>query len=150
MRLLIATFFGIFAFFVHADTMNHYMNISNQIPQMEMKADPQAQAWARSARSIMVITNESIAETLTQANELAKAQGKPLFCLPLNTTLNAMTMGGIILQAYRDNSSQQSDKDRMTVSQMAWAGVTKAYPCQPQVAQTNSFAVQQMQHISGK
>jgi hypothetical protein len=152
MRFLIAIFFVASSFFIHADTMDHYMNISNQIPQMEMKADPQAQAWARSARSVMIITNESIAETLTQANELAKSQGKPLFCLPTGTTLNAEALGGLILQAYRDNSSQQSDKDKMTVSQMAWVGVIKAYPCQPQVSQANPFAhIQQvpMQHISG-
>ena len=115
---------------VLADTMEHYMNISNQIPQMQMKADPQSQAWARSAQSVLVIANESIAETLMQANELAKAQGNSLFCLPMGVTLNATTLNDLILQTYRDNSSQASDKDKMTVSQVAWQGVMKAYPCQ--------------------
>lgn len=31
--------------YLQADTINNYMNIANNIPQMEMKADPQAQAW---------------------------------------------------------------------------------------------------------
>ena len=59
-----------------ADTIDHYMNISNNIPSMEMKADPQAQTWARSARNILVITNESIAETLLEANQQAHAHGQ--------------------------------------------------------------------------
>lgn len=112
-----------------ADTMSHYMNISNQIPKMEMKADPQSQLWARSARNILTITNESIAETLTQANELAKSRGAPLFCLPSGVTLNAVTLNDLILKTYQNLSSQQSDKDKMTISQIAWLGVTKAYPC---------------------
>ncbi|KTC78186.1 hypothetical protein [Legionella brunensis] len=130
MRIFILSFL-LGALSAHADTMDHYMNISNSIPQMEMKADPQAQAWARSARNVLVITDESIAETLMQANELAKGQGQPLFCLPQGATLNAITLNGIILETYRNISSQQSDKDKMTVSQVAWLGVTKKYPCQP-------------------
>lgn len=129
MRLLLISIALFCSLSIYADTMDHYMNISNQIPQMEMKADPQAQAWARSAKSVLIITNESIAETLLQANEQAKNQGKALFCLPPNATLNAITLNGIILQTYKDISSQQSDKDKMTVSQIAWLGVTKAWPC---------------------
>lgn len=143
MRTLIIPFLLLYSFCTQADTMEHYMNISNSIPQMEMKADPQAQAWARSARNVLIITDESIAETLTQANELAKAQGKPLFCLPQGTTLNAITLNGIILQTYREISSQQSDKDKMTVSQVAWLGVTKKYPCQIQNTHAN-----QLEHVS--
>lgn len=153
MRALLYPILFSLSFASVADTMDHYMNISNQIPQMEMKADPQAQAWARSARTVMIITNESIAETLVQANELAKSHGAPLFCLPPSVTLNAITMNEIILKTYREISSQQSDKDRMTVSQIAWAGVTKAYPCQnTQTAPTFPNAqpvgaAQQMQHM---
>lgn len=114
---------------------------------MEMKADPQAQAWARSARNILIITNESIAETLTQANELAKSQGKQLFCLPPSVTLNAETLTNLIQQTYREISSQQSDKDKMTVSQVAWLAVTKNYPCQGQTpAATNPAML--LQHVN--
>lgn len=130
MRFLIGFLFVFYSILGSADTMDHYMNISNNIPQMEMKADPQAQAWARSARNVLIIADESIAETLTQANELAKSKGSPLFCLPVGTSLSATSLNEIILQTYREISSQQSDKDKMTVSQVAWLGVTKRYPCQ--------------------
>lgn len=129
---------------VHADTIDHYVNIANNIPQMEMKADPQAQAWARSARNVLTITSETVAETLMQANELAKTQGRPLFCLPNGVSLNAVTLNGIIMQTYNDISSQQSDKDKMTVSQVAWLGVAKAYPCKGQ-----SNLPQAIQHVGG-
>ncbi len=118
--------------YIHADTIDNYMNIASNIPQMEMKADQQSQSWARSARNVLIITDETIAETLIQANEIAKSQGKPLFCLPISTTLDAATLNSIIQQTYKDISSQQSDKDKMTVSQIAWLGVVKKYPCQPQ------------------
>lgn len=114
---------------VHADTINNYMSIANNIPQMEIKADPQAQAWARSARHVITITCESIAETMTQANEVAKSQGKPIFCLPPGIQLNPMVLNDLIQQTYKELSSQQSDKDKMTVSQVAWLGVNKQYAC---------------------
>lgn len=115
---------------VHADTINNYMDIANNIPQMEIKADPQAQAWARSARHVLTITAESIAETLMQANEAAKIQGKAIFCLPQGVQLNSITMNELIQQTYKEISSQQSDKNMMTVSQVALLGVSKHYPCQ--------------------
>lgn len=123
-----------------ADTINNYMNIANNIPQMEMKADPQAQAWARSARNIITVTTESIAETMTQANELARNHGKPIFCMPQGQQLNSVILDGIIQSTYRDLSSQQSDKNKMTVSQIAWLGITKKYPCQNSYASKKDMA----------
>lgn len=114
----------------HADTINNYMSIASNIPQMEIKADPQAQAWARSARHVLNITCESIAETLSQTNETAKNQGKALFCLPKEVQLNSIMLNELIQQTYKEISSQQSDKDTMTVSQVALLGVIKRYPCQ--------------------
>ena len=114
---------------VHADTIEHYMNIANRIPQMEIKADAQAQSWARSARIVLDIACEGIAETLLQANEAVKNQGKPLFCLPPGIQLNAALLGNLIQQTYNGLSSQQSDKNTMTVSQVAWLGMSKTYPC---------------------
>lgn len=126
-------FLGLSLFFIcsglYADTINNYMNIANNIPQMEIKADPQAQAWARSARHVLTITCESIAETIIQANDTAKSQGKPIFCLPSGTQLNPMVLNDLIQETYKELSSQQSDKDKMTVSQIAWLGVNKRYPC---------------------
>ncbi|KTD27135.1 MULTISPECIES: phosphatase [Legionella] len=142
MRSLIFSFTLLSSLYAQADTIDNYMNISNNIPQMEMKADPQSQAWARSARNVLTITSESIAETLIQANDLAKNQGKPLFCLPANVNLDAATLNSLILQTYKEIPSQQSDKNKMTVSQIAWLGVTKNYPCQ------QNKPSPQMQHMS--
>lgn len=130
---------------VCADTIDHFMSIANNIPQMEMKADPQAQAWAHSARTVLILTSESIADTLTLANETATQQGSPLFCLPTGITLNAASISELIQQTYKDLSSQQSDKDKMTVSQVALVGLKKQYPCQAktgpkaQVAESGSW-----------
>ncbi len=125
----------------HADTIDNFMNIANNIPQMEMKADPQAQAWARSARNILVLTSESVSESLLLANESAKEQGKAFFCLPPSVQLNASMVNDLIQQTYREISSQQSDKDKMTVSQVALLGLRKQYPCSPQ--QSGSVGTQQ-------
>lgn len=114
----------------HADTIDHYINIANNIPQMEVKADPQAQAWARSARNILILTSESIAESLTIANDSATRAGTPLYCLTPSVTLNGKMLNDLIQQTYREISSQQSDKDKMTVSQVALLGLSKQYPCQ--------------------
>ena len=141
MRLFFISLMSICGY-IHADTINNYMNIANNIPQMEIKADPQAQAWARSAHHVLTITCESIAETMTQANETAKSQGKPIFCLPQGTPLDATALNNLIQQTYKEISSQQSDKDKMTVSQIAWVGVTKRYPC------NNANSDNQMAHAS--
>lgn len=123
-----------------ADTIDHFMNIVNNIPQMEMKADPQSQAWARSARNILALTSESIAESLMLANDSASRAGRPLFCLPSSTALSAQNVNNLIQQTYREISSQQSDKNKMTVSQVALLGISKQYPCKqnnPHMAQFN-------------
>ncbi len=114
---------------VHADTMEHYMNISHNIPQMEMKADSQSQMWAKSARNILTLTSESIAESLTLANQAATRAGSPLFCLPDNLTLDADQMNKLIMNTFLGISSQQSDKNKMTVSQVALLGLMQKYPC---------------------
>lgn len=112
-----------------ADTIDHYMNIVNGLPKMEMKADPQAQAWARAARNVIALTGENIAETLLIANDIAKQDGKALFCLPAEMQLSTTILNQLIQQTYRDISSQESDKGKMTVSQVALMGLTKQYPC---------------------
>jgi hypothetical protein len=135
----------------YADTMDHYMNIANNIPQMELKADPQSQAWARSARTVLSLTCDSIMETLNLANDTAKAHGNPLFCTPPGISMSADQLNSLIQQTYKDISSQQSDKDKMTVSQVALLGLSKQYPCQQQPQQTPSgFAAPTQQvHVDG-
>ncbi|WP_165831576.1 phosphatase [Legionella qingyii] len=143
MRSVLISFLILCHCSIHADTIKNYMSIADNIPQMEVKADPQAQAWARSARHVLTITCESIAETMLQANEVAKNQGNPVFCLPPGVQLNAFTLCELIQQTYKEISSQQSDKDSMTVSQVAWLGASKHYPCQQ-----NTAAKNEMLHVS--
>lgn len=114
---------------LRADTIGRYMNIANNIPKMEMKADKQAHIWAKSARTVLSLTSESIAETLMLANQYGQAHGAPLFCLPAGISLNELMLNEIIQQTYREISSQESDKNNMTVSQVALMGVTRKYPC---------------------
>ncbi|EHL29491.1 hypothetical protein LDG_8453 [Legionella drancourtii LLAP12] len=117
------------------------MEIANNIPQMEVKADPQAQAWARSAHHVLTITCESIAETMVQANEIAQRKNNPMFCLPPGVQLDSAQLNNLIQQTYKEISSQQSDKDSMTVSQVAWIGVAKQFPCQTNTAKTEMAQV---------
>ena len=46
----------------NADTLGKYAGISKSIPQARLKADPQAHIWARSAKSILNIIEETIIE----------------------------------------------------------------------------------------
>ncbi len=130
------------AWSLHADTIDHFINIANNIPQMEMKADSESQAWARSARNILNLTSESIAETLLLANAHASRTGAPLFCPPPNTEITAQAMNELIQKTYQDIKSQQSDKDRMSVSQVALIGLGKAYPCRNRLASMPRIRIQ--------
>ena len=113
-----------------ADTIEHYMNIVTNLPQMEMKADSDSQAWARSARNILMLTSETIAESLILANMEAAKQGTPLFCLPLEKKLSNGEINEIIKNAYNTiPSTQGNDRNNMTVSQVALIGIQKNYPC---------------------
>lgn len=113
-----------------ADNINRYMNIVRSIPLMEMKADEPSQSWARSARTILTLTSESIAESLILANQTASEAGKPFFCIPTSVNLNGETLNQMIQETYQEISSKASDKDGMTVSQIAMMGLQKHYPCQ--------------------
>ena len=131
---------------LYADSIQSYMKISNNIPQMEIKADAQSQAYARSARQVLTITSESIAETMLEANLIAKEQtGKSLFCLPAGTILNAKLLDAIIKQSFSDQQNQQMPSlDKESVSKIAWAGVMKQFPC----GSNNESSNQQMAHLS--
>lgn len=112
-----------------ADTIDHYMNIAKNIPRMEMKADSESQAWAKSARNVLLLTSESVAESLALSNETATKNGYPLFCLPPSVVLNGQMLNELIQQTYNNLSSRLSDKNRLTVSQIALIGVSQQYPC---------------------
>jgi len=113
----------------YADTIDRYMNIVDSIPKMEMKADPDAQVWVRSARNVIVLTCESIGETLALANRAASQSHHPLFCLPGNTQIDSQALNHLIQQTYRSMSSPTVEKDKMTVSEVALLGLTQKFPC---------------------
>lgn len=129
MRYLVSVFLLFTVNSSNADTIANYMNIAENIPRMEMKADPKAQAWARSARNIITVTDESIAETIIAINDMATKQGRPLFCLGKDN-LNSAMLDGIIRQTYSEISSKSQEATKLTISQVALAGLQKKYPCQ--------------------
>lgn len=127
-----------------SDAIGNYQRISQSIPKMEIKADEQSQAWARSARHVLTITNESIAETLLAMNEEAAKQGRPFFCVPQTQHLDAQNLGQLIAEASNNLKSNSA-----TVSQIAFAAVVKKYPCQSEAREAQSFLTQThaaMQH----
>lgn len=116
--------------FSQADTMGHYMSIINGLPQMELKADSQSQAWARSARSIIALTCDGIADTLVLANELTKKSGQqPLFCLTKPRQLTPETLDQMIQETYRNLQQAKEEKDKLTVSEVAFLAVQQKFPC---------------------
>lgn len=137
-----------------ADTIEHYINIANAIPQMELKADAESQVWARSARNVLNITSETVAETLTTSNQEATKLGRPLFCLPKGSKLDLTTMNQLLLDTYRELNNP--DKNQWTVSQVAWYAVNKRYPCSgsqnnmTKVHEITSPAQVAMQHAAAK
>lgn len=116
---------------------------------MEMKADLQSQAWARSAKNILLITNESILETLTEANKLAQSHGQPLFCLSPQSQLTTNDLKVLIEDAYRNIPSIQSDKNKMTVSQVAWLALKQRYPCNTTAVSRHGPLIRLMRHEQG-
>lgn len=113
-----------------ADTIDHYMNIVTNLPQMEMKADSESQAWARSARNILMLTSETIAESLLLANAEATKEGTPLFCPPPGEKLSNSSVNEIIKNAYTTMPSNEiNNRNNLTVSQVALIGLQKEFPC---------------------
>lgn len=113
-----------------ADTIDHYMNIVTNLPQMEMKADSDSQAWARSARNILMLTSETIAESLLLANAEATKKGTPLFCPPHGEKISNSSINEIIKNAYTTMPSNEiNNRNNMTVSQVALVGLQKEFPC---------------------
>lgn len=128
-KKILAIFIASFTTYVSADTVDHYMNIVNNLPQMEMKADSDSQAWARSARNILMLTSETIAESLILANKEAEKKGTPLFCLPAGEKLSNSAVNELIKNTYLGLSGTLENKNLMTVSQVALIGMQKQYPC---------------------
>ena len=72
---------GFFSLSINADTIGKYVGIAKSIPAARMKADPKAQAWAHSARTVLDVTEETLTQTINSIQDMAKSQNRPIFCL---------------------------------------------------------------------
>jgi hypothetical protein len=140
MKKLNFLFLILFCFNSYADTIAHYMEIANNIPRMEMKADEQAQAWARSARNVILLSSESIWESLNIANQTQTKNGAPLFCVPNPSMITAESMADLIQYTYESLNGQE--KENLTVAQVALTGLQKKYPCAPSNNSQQTVTVQ--------
>ncbi len=138
-------FLGLFLLpsFIFADSIAHYMSIAQNIPRMEMKADASAQTWARSARNVLLLTGESIWESLRIANQLSQQKGTPLFCLPPEKAISAEQMYDLIQATYQKLNLTPEDQNQMSVAQVALKGLEENYPCPTQVHQNPHITIHQ-------
>lgn len=118
-----------------ADNLANYMDIENKIPSMQMKTDIKSHAWARSAKKILVLHDEAISECINEMNEFAKANGKPLFCLPNDKALTPEQMHLLILKAARGISDEE--KKHMSVAKAAIIALKQKYACVNHFNQAN-------------
>lgn len=146
-RVLLALGMWVVNMVCHADTIGNYMHIRNQLPQMAVKAEPQAQAWVRSARNILATTDETILETIVIMNQMMGKGGKKMFCIPQGTQINAKHMDEIIEKAYVQLPEPESEKNKRSLSEVAILGMIDTYPCHASPAMaghTNDSSEQQM------
>jgi len=113
---------------IWADTIGQYMTVANNISRMEMKADYEAQAWVRSARNVLLLSAESIWESLSTANDNANHQ---LFCMPDPSTMSAEAMTDLIKSTYQNLSLPETEKNQLTVAKVGLMGLQQKYPCGP-------------------
>lgn len=128
---------------IYADSIAHYMGIAENIPRMEMKADASAQIWARSARNVLLLTGESIWESLKIANQLSQQKGSPLFCLPPDKILSAEQMYDLIQNTYQKLNLSPEEQNQTSVAQVALKGLEENYPCPTQVHQNPHITIHQ-------
>lgn len=135
-----------FSFPLFADTIVKYAGISKNIMQMALKADPKSQAWVRSARSILAVTDETVAQTVTAMNVLAQQSGTPLLCPPVSTKID----GPAIHKLLQDKVAHLDSGDRRTISEVVIEGLKKRYPCKLSSASRYGFMNQrvEMQSVS--
>ena len=116
----------VISFGTYADTIGKYAKIAKSIPQMSLKADPQSQAWMRSAKSILAITDETVAQTIMAMNQLAKSQGRPLICLPDGKVIDGDTVHGILASKIQGDVDENAPD---TISNIVTQELVKTYPC---------------------
>lgn len=121
---------GILSATASADTIGNYMTVVNNIPKTAMQPTDEAQAWVRSARSILSSTNETMAQTIVSMNRIAAKQGRPIFCFPPGTPFDASTVDDLIQKTYTNLQRTQGDVPPATpVSDVLMMGMLTTYGC---------------------
>lgn len=142
---------------LYADKIIKFMNVANSIPRMEMKPDANSQAWAKSARNILLLTAESIWESLYSANQANTQAGAALFCVAKQEDMNAEQMTDLIKDTYQHLSMSDDEKNQLSVAQVALIGLQQKYGCnstgnrsQPfvQVRSKSPSLAQKMLHVA--
>lgn len=109
-----------------ADTLGKYAGIAKSIPQARLKADPQSQAWARSARSILDVTEETIAQTIQSMQALALQQQQAIFCLPQGQSLDTAKVHQVLEQLIANINETEA---KQTISEAVIAKLAADYSC---------------------
>lgn len=110
-----------------ADTLASYMDIEKQIPQMQLKADPKAHAWARSAKKIILMHDDAVCDSVNEMNLLAEAKGEAIFCMPNGEKVSSSQLHELIL-AYSNKVPEGERKD-ISVAKVAILALKDRYSC---------------------
>ncbi len=110
----------------HADTIGKYIGIAKSIPQARLKADPRAQAWAHSARTVLTVTDETIAQTIIAMQGLAKKHKLSLFCLPQGKSINTALINQLLTGIAAAPNIIDPNK---TISEVVVEQLSQDYPC---------------------
>lgn len=123
---LFCLFLLVISYGTYADTIGKYAKIAKSIPEMSLKADPKAQAWMRSAQSVLAITDETVAQTIMAMNNVAKAQGHPLICLAESQTIDGSMVHNILAEKIKGDVDENAPE---TISSIVTEELIKTYPC---------------------
>lgn len=133
----------------YADTLGKYASIANGIPPMQLKADEKSQAWARSAISILAVTDETIAQTILAMNELAKKSDQPIICPSASTGIDGDTIHALLKEIMLKMNTEDAQRN---ISEVVAKQLAVKYPCKnSQEAKFPAVAFQehyQMQNVT--
>ena len=110
----------------YSDTIGKYASIAKEIPKARLTADPKSQAWARSARSILNVTEETLAQTIQSMQALASKHNTPLLCLPAGQQIDNNLIHHTLEQLVNNFSPKDADK---SISQAVIEQLEAQYPC---------------------
>jgi len=110
-----------------ADTIGRYAGIAKSIPEASLKADPKSQAWAHSARAILEVAEESIAESIAAVQNAASQLNRPIFCLPESQSINTALIHQLLAQSISQLTEADATKN---LSDVVVASLREKYPCQ--------------------